>query len=115
MRLNTKTLEAGLKKMENRTDMAMRTFCDTGALKMQSYAQSHAKWQDRSGRARQTLQGGTEKRANGYVIRIAYGVDYGQWLEFAQEKKYAILPDTIRIVGQQEIMPSFERFLERLK
>lgn len=114
IRMNTDSLRRGLGRMENRSDAAIRMFAETGGLKMQSYAQQNAKWTDRSGRARQTLKSGVEKRANGYTIRLSYGVDYGQWLEFAHEKRYAILPDTIRIVGQDEIMPSFQRLLERL-
>lgn len=107
-------MEKGLSQLENKTDMAIRAFCDTGALKMQSYAQQNARWTDRTGAARQRLKGGVEKRANGYAIRISHGVDYGIWLEFAHEKRFAILPDTIRVVGQEEILPAFEKFLERL-
>lgn len=114
MRIDISDMEKGLSKLENKTDMAIRVFCDTGALKMQSYAQKNAKWTDRTGAARQRLQGSTEKRANGYAIRIAHGVDYGLWLELAHEKKYAIIPDTLRIVGQEEILPAFEHMLERL-
>lgn len=114
MKIDIKSMEKGLSQLENKTDTAIRAFCDTGALKMQSYAQQNARWTDRTGAARQRLQGGTEKRANGYAIRIAYGVDYGLWLELAHEKKYAILPDTLRIVGQEEILPAFEHMLERL-
>lgn len=114
MKIDIRNMEKGFSKLENRTDMAIRAFCDTGALKMQSYAQDNAKWTDRTGAARQRLQGSTEKRANGYAIRIAHGVDYGLWLELAHEKKYAIIPDTLRIVGQEEILPAFEHMLERL-
>lgn len=114
IRLDMRALRSGIERMENRSDMAIRAFAETGALKMQSYAQQHAKWTDRSGRARQTLQGGVEKHANGYTIRLAYGVDYGIHLELRYGKRYAILPDTIRIVGQEEIMPAFQNLMERL-
>lgn len=114
MKIDIRNMEKGLSQLENKTDMAIRAFCDTGALKMQSYAQQNARWTDRTGAARQRLKGGVEKRANGYAIRISHGVDYGIWLEFAHEKRFAILPDTIRVVGQEEILPAFEKFLERL-
>ena len=51
---------------------------------------------------------------NGYRITLAHGVDYGIWLELAHEKKYAIIPETIRVVGDGEILPGFERLIERL-
>ena len=109
--LNTSSLTRGLERMQNKSDAAIRAFAETGGLKMQSYA---AKWTDRSGAARQRFKSGVERRESGYWIRLSYGVDYGIWLELAHEKKYAILPDTIRAVGQEEIMPAFERFIERL-
>lgn len=113
-RLDTNSLARGLDRMQNKSDAVIRAFAETGGLKMQSYAQQNAKWTDRSGAARQRLKSGVERRESGYWIRLSYGVDYGIWLELAHEKKYAILPDTIRAVGQEEIMPAFERFIERL-
>ena len=112
--LNTSSLTRGLERMQNKSDAAIRAFAETGGLKMQSYAQQNAKWTDRSGAARQRFKSGVERRESGYWIRLSYGVDYGIWLELAHEKKYAILPETIRAVGQEEIMPAFERFIERL-
>lgn len=114
IRFDMNGLQKGLEILESKSDVAIRTFCDTGALKMQTYAQQNAPWTDRTGSARQRLQGGVEKRASGYAIRISHGVDYGIWLELAHEKRFAILPDTLRYVGEEEIMPAFEKFMERL-
>ena len=61
MKFDVSSLEKGLNQLENKSNTAIRAFCDTGALKMQSYAQQNAKWTDRTGAARQRLQGGTEK------------------------------------------------------
>lgn len=107
-------LENGVEKLSNQTDLALQLFCETGALKMQAYAQQNAPWTDRSGRARQTLKGSSEKQPEKYVIKIAHGVDYGIWLEFAHEKRFAIIPDTLRYVGQQEIMPAFKELMKGL-
>ena len=111
---DARALAQGIDRLQDKSDIAIRAFAETGALKMQSYAQQNARWTDRSGSARGRLQGGVEKRANGYAIRIAHGVDYGIWLELAHEKHFAILPDTLRFVGQEEILPAFEKFIERL-
>ena len=81
---------------------------------MQTYAQQKAPWTDRSGRARQTLKGSTEKQPQKRIIKIAHGVDYGLWLELAHEKRFAIIPDTLRYVGQQEIMPAFKDLMRGL-
>ena len=53
-------------------------------------------------------------KANGYRITLAHGVEYGIWLELAHEKRYAIIQETIDHVGSLEIMPAFNRFLERI-
>lgn len=114
IRFDTKSLRAGLEKLQNKSDLAIRAFAETGALKMQNEAKINAKWTDRTGRARASLNSGVERRESGYAIRLAHGVDYGVWLELAHEKRFAIIDDTIRFVGSFEIMPAFEKLLERL-
>ena len=78
-------------------------------------AQENRRWTDRTGQARQRLNGYVGKIAEGYRITLAHGVDYGLWLELANEKKYSIIPQTIEYVGTFEILPGFERLLERLQ
>lgn len=114
MKFDTRSLSAGLDKLEDRMDIAVKLYADTAAITLQNFAQKHAPWTDRSGRARQTLKGYRENRANGYRINIAHGVDYGIWLELAHEKKYAIIPDTINQCSPQ-IMQGFNNLMGRLK
>ena len=111
---NISDLQKGLESLESRSDIAIRAFAETGAQKLQNEAKINAKWTDRSGRARASLNSGAEKRYNKYVLRLAHGVDYGIYLEFAHEKRFAIIFDTIRYVGTFEIMPVFKKLLERL-
>lgn len=114
MKVDTSQLEKGLENLEDRAIAAIQLFAETGALKMQTYAQQNARWTDRSGRARQTLKGSVEQSPDKTTIIISHGVDYGIWLELAHEKRFAIIPDTLRYVGQEEIMPAFQRLLEGL-
>lgn len=114
MKMDVTSLLDGIQKLESKSDVAIRAFAETGALKMQQYAQKNAKWKDRTGAARQRLQGSVQNRGNVIRMQVAYGVDYGIYLEYKHEKRYAILPDTIRIVGNEEIIPSFDKFLEKL-
>lgn len=114
LKIDAVGLVQGLERLQSKSDLAVRALAETGALKMQSYAQKNARWTDRTGAARQRLNGSVEKRVNGYAIAIAHGVQYGIYLEFDYEKRYAILPDTLREVGQNEVMPAFEKLLERL-
>lgn len=114
MRMNISDMVGKIESMGARADAAVRVFAEQGATKLRSSAQSNAKWTDRTGAARQRLNAYVSATANGYRITLAHGVEYGIWLELAHEKRFAIIPQTINYVGTFEIMPAFERFLERL-
>ncbi len=114
MKMDMRALKKGLSLLESKTNAGIKAFAETGAIKMQAYAQSHAPWTDRTGDARKRLHGSAQNRGDVIRIQIAHGVEYGIWLELAHEKRFAIIPDTIRVVGQDEIMPAFDRLIERL-
>lgn len=114
-RWNAEGLLNGLANTYDRADAAIRMYADTAALKLEGYAKENRKWTDRTGDARKRLKGDVLTVSNGYKLRLAHGVDYGIWLELAHEKRFAIIQDTIRIVGQDEIMPGFNKLLDRLK
>lgn len=114
MKINISDMAGKLESMGARADAAVRIFAEQGATKLQSSAQSNARWTDRTGSARQRLNAYVSAIANGYRITLAHGVEYGIWLELAHEKRFSIIPETLNRVGTSEIMPAFERFLERL-
>jgi len=62
---------------------------------MEGYAKSHAPWTDRTGHARQGLQGGVDVRGDQQVLYLSHGVDYGIWLELAHGGNYAIVRPTV--------------------
>lgn len=105
---------SGLVDCESKADMAIRMLAEQGALQLQNSARENRKWTDRTGHARQRLTGYVGKIPEGYRITLAHGVDYGIWLELAHEKRFAIIPQTIEYVGTFEIMPGFQRLIERL-
>lgn len=104
----------GLERFESKSDEAFSAYAQTSALKLQNYAKKHRKWTDRTGHARQRLTGKSYPVSKGYELSLSHGVDYGIWLELAHEKRFAIIDPTINYVGTQEIMPGFQRLLERL-
>lgn len=104
-----------LSKLQSKFDVAVSLLCENGSQKMEQYAKEHRPWKDQTGNARQRLKGSWAKERKGYVVKIAHGVDYGVWLEFAHERKYAILLPTIEKVGKGEILPAFQNFVGRLK
>lgn len=107
-------LYKGLDKLEDKSDSAIRMYAETGGQKLVSSAKENRKWTDRTGRARASLNSSVAKISSGYRIYLAHGVNYGIYLELAHEKRFAIIPQTIEYVGTFEIVPGFEKLLERL-
>lgn len=105
----------GLQGTETKAMIAIRMYAENAALSLQNYARQKARWTDRTGNARQRLTGTSLPLINGYKLQLAHGVDYGKWLELAHERKYAIIEETIRVVGTSKIMPGFENLLGKLK
>lgn len=107
---------SGLAQLEDKVQMALEQQADDVWTKeLEGYAKENARWQNRTGHARQRLKSDYVVVINGIKLRLAHGVDYGKWLELAHEKKYSIIPETIEKVGDQEIMPAFENFMEKIK
>lgn len=113
-RFDISGMVAGLTSAESAADKAIRVYAEQGALQFQNFARENRKWTDRTGQARQRLHGYVGTIPEGYRISLAHGVDYGLWLELANEKRFSIIPQTIEYVGTFEIMPGFEHLIERL-
>lgn len=113
-RFDASSLEKGLLRTEDKAEIAIRMYAETGAIQLQNYARENRPWTDRTGAARQRLEGTSGKSQVGYRLTLAHGVSYGIWLELAHEKRFAIIPKTLEYVGTQIIMPGFRRLLERL-
>ena len=112
--VNVDNVIDGLSGFEKKAELALRVYAETVAKDFESYAKSNRPWTDRTGRARQGLTGYVKTTETGYRIVIAHTVDYGIWLEFARERKYAILEPTVRLKGQEAIQ-GMKHLLDRLK
>ena len=66
---------------------------DVGA-KMQQDARQNAEWTDRTGMARRGLTGGFYWEGQDGYSYIAHTVEYGIWLELANQGKYGIIIET---------------------
>lgn len=114
LEFNIDVVEKSLRKFAEESEKAISQLCQTNALMLQSYAQEHRPWTDRTGHARQRLKGSVEHPdLSTWDIILAHGVDYGQYLEFAHEKKYAIIFPTIQSKSY-EVMSSFEGLINNL-
>lgn len=111
--LEYQRLANNLNKFHDKFHAAVGLLCENGAQKMEGYAKENRPWTDRTGRARQSLKGSWDKQFLSYRIKIAHGVKYGVWLEFKNERRYAILMPTVEKVGYGEILPAFENLLDK--
>jgi hypothetical protein len=114
MKFDTSDLEKGIELFEGRVDAAIRMYGDTSAKKLESYAKRNRKWTDRTADARNRLKGSVYKVTKGYQLELAHGVDYGIWLELANEKNYAIIEPTIRLKSP-EILRGLNRLFDKLE
>lgn len=87
----------GLTDFGTKMNAALRIYAETAAKDFESHAKRNRPWKDRTGRARQGLTGYVTPKGNSWRINIAHTVDYGIWLEYARNKKYAILEPTVRL------------------
>ena len=113
LKLDVKQVVQNMAKFENKFDAALYQFANNGAQKMEAYAKQNRPWTDRTGRARQSLKGSAYRANKGYRLEIAHGVSYGIYLEYKYNRKYAILWPTVNTVGRNQIMPAFDKFIER--
>ena len=112
-RFDADDLLNGLAKVESKANIAIGMLCETAAKNLEKDAKSQAPWTDRTGSARQRLQGYTYQRTSGWRIVLAHGVDYGIWLELAHEKRFAIVGPLINLSGPY-ILKDFENLLDKI-
>ncbi|MEX0975040.1 MAG: hypothetical protein WD024_06830 [Bacillota bacterium] len=78
---------------------------------LEARAKQNASWTDRTGNARNGLFGAVQVsgiKADTVVIRLAHSMDYGPFLELANDGKYAILKPTLD-AAVPEIYKAYER------
>lgn len=79
------------------------------AAEMEEWAKANAPWTDRTGVARAGLHATVEENGQIGSITLAHGVDYGLWLEIANQGRFAIIAPAIdywgpRIMGELQHM-----------
>jgi hypothetical protein len=68
----------------------------TTAKNMTDYARKTARWQDRTGNAREGLNGGMFWETPEILkLFIAHSMEYGVFLELAHDRKYQILEESL--------------------
>lgn len=111
---DTKEIESNLDNLINsKVDMAVKIYAETTATKLESYMKSNRRWQDRTGMAKARLTCVSNPIDHGYRLALAHGVDYGIWLELANEKRFAIIQPTLQSQSG-EILSGLQNLLDKL-
>lgn len=102
-KFDASNLVKGLAEREIKTRAALGLYADTVAKKMESHAKSNYKWTPRSGAAHQRLNGSWKWIGDVARVELSHGVNYGIYLEFCNEKRYAIIKPTIDYISPKAI------------
>lgn len=96
-------LLSGLAETELKTKVALGLYADTVGKKMENHAKSNYAWTDRTFQASRRLKGSWKWQGHIARVELSHGVDYGIYLEFCNEKRYAIIKPTIDDISPQAI------------
>ncbi len=112
---NNSTLKKNLNKMSEKIGVAILIYSATKAQEIESKMKINRPWTDRTNMAKALLSANVSQ-PNETTLRItlAHGVDYGIWLELANEKNYAIIAPTIREEGPR-IVEDLNNLISKLK
>ena len=106
-------LQAAFLALPDRVEKGLMAYGETQAKKAEANAKRDRPWMDRTGHARQRLNGRCVRIPRGVRIILAHGVEYGIYLEFAHEKRYAIIYPTLTRMTP-DMFRGLQGFLNRL-
>lgn len=105
------TNNTNFKAVEKKIRTAIGVYADTAAKKMEAEAKNNAPWIDRTGNARNSIQGNFGWKGNQAIITLSGNMDYSVYLELAHEKRYAILKPTIER-NAPEVLRGYQRLVK---
>lgn len=112
---NSKELTQGIRELTPRIDAYVGAVVEFQSTRGSAYMRAQARWTDRTGNARAGLF--TVVRHTPMVRHEAvfsHTMSYGFWLEVANDEKYAIIMQSVRVAGR-EIMVQLRGGLRRIK
>lgn len=109
------TLSKNLGVASEKIGAAVLMYSATKAKAIEADMKVNRPWTDRTGMAKMTLNAKVSQPDPTTVrITLAHGVDYGLWLELANEKNYAIIAPTVRKEGPN-IVANLGNLMSKIK
>lgn len=115
IKFDTSELDKGMDGLVSKMEAAVMMYASTKALAIESDMKNNRPWTDRTGMAKATLKTFVS-RPDAKVVRItlAHGVEYGIWLELANEQNYAIILPTLK-KEKNVVIKDMEGLLYKIK
>ena len=102
--INVDELSQNLDEFQDRLKYAVQMYASTKANELEALMKANRKWTDRTGMAKARLNASiSEPDENTIRLTLAHGVEYGIWLELANEKNFAIIAPTLSQQGPRVI------------
>lgn len=112
---NESTLKKNLDNMSVKLGAVVLMYAATKASEIEGKMKLNRPWIDRTGMAKALLTAKVSQPSERIVrITLAHGVEYGIWLELANEKNYAIIAPTVNEEGPR-IVSDLNDLMSKLK
>lgn len=110
----TGDLGLNLSEMPNKVKAGVLKVMQEESKKLEDYMKLNRPWTDRTGNARDGLRADVNYYGGDYVsIVLSHGVYYGVYLEYAMEKRFAIINPTLLSQGPN-VIRAFDGAMARL-
>lgn len=110
----TGDLGLNLSEMPNKVKAGVLKVMQEESKKLEDYMKLNRPWTDRTGNARDGLRANVNYYGGDYVsIVLSHGVYYGVYLEYAMEKRFAIINPTLLSQGPN-VIRAFDGAMARL-
>lgn len=104
-------VKKNLRTWADRQRAAVIMLAKNWAGQLEGRAKTNALWTDRTGNARNGLFGSAEVKGNEVFIRLGHSIEYGIFLELANDGRFAVLKPTIDQAAPK-IYDSYKRLWE---
>lgn len=112
---NSSTLKKNLDNMSVKLGAVLLMYAATKADELKYKMKANRPWTDRTNMAKVMLDAKvSQPDKNTIRITLSHGVEYGIWLELANNKNYAIIAPTIRDEGPR-IIDDLDNLMSKLK
>lgn len=86
-----------MKDAERRIHDAVQALFERYAVEIEAWLKLNAPWTDRTGNLRQSLHAWVEDMTTKLVLSWDYGLDYGRYLEFSNEGRFAVIAPALDV------------------